>query len=924
MTSGSSTPVLSQQRAKEFADKWQHTKEEERYAKSFWTDFFRQLCGVDDEKIAGIEFEYPVQSVSTGRKNRIDVYWKNTVLIEHKSKGEDLDRAELQARGYLRSLPKGYQPKTLIICDFATFRIIDVRQNRTQEFLLKDLPKHINKFKFIISGNRPQFLEDEIEVDQKAAKLMANLYIELEKNNYGGHETSVFLSRLLFLLFGDDTNMWEHNLVKKILFATAENGSDVGETLSELFEFLNTSDAKRKKSEKFKDLPYINGGIFAENIQVIKFNKGMRAALIDAANYDWSGINPTIFGALFQLIKSKEERAALGEHYTSEENINKIIYPLFLDNLQERLTDAWSSKKELRLLRQHLGKIKLLDPACGCGNFLVVAYKHLRQFELELIARLQELEGKESDIGLDGTFGLSISLNQFYGIEIEEWPSQVARVAMFLTDHQENMRLEKITGAAPQRFPLNNAASIIQANALQVDWSSLVKIDENTFILGNPPFIGARMKSQEQKEDTLCVWGNTKGSGDIDYVGNWFVVAASFVKRHNCKYAFVATNSLSQGEQPVMLWNKLNEFGVRISFAYTTFKWQNDSKDAAAVHCIIVGIASLHEAVECTLWVQNTILETLEVSKSAHINGYLVHGPHADIQSRSNPIVRGIPRMDFGSMPNDGGFLSKISEIESNEIRRKDKVASKFIRRLIGAQELIDNENRFCLWLVDASPSDIANSSVLKERVRQVKQLRLASKRKATQRLADKPAEFGEIRQPTKTYLAVPGVSSETRKYIPMAYFEKEVIASNSLLTISGAPLWLFAILESKVFTVWNSIVSGRLESRFRISAEITYNNFPFVPLEESQIKLLENSAKKILETRESYTDSSLAELYGPVSMPKNLVKIHEENDKLVLDAFGLSISSTDNEILNALFLQLSKIIDQRLPMEESRDIKEF
>ena len=898
MTSGSSTPVLSQQRAKEFADKWQHTKEEERYAKSFWTDFFRQLCGVDDEKIAGIEFEYPVQSVSTGRKNRIDVYWKNTVLIEHKSKGEDLDRAELQARGYLRSLPKGYQPKTLIICDFTTFRIIDVRQNRTQEFLLKDLPKHINKFKFIISGNRPQFLEDEIEVDQKAAKLMANLYIELEKNNYGGHETSVFLSRLLFLLFGDDTNMWEHNLVKKILFATAENGSDVGETLSELFEFLNTSDAKRKKSEKFKGLPYINGGIFAENIQVIKFNKGMRAALIDAANYDWSGINPTIFGALFQLIKSKEERAALGEHYTSEENINKIIYPLFLDNLQERLTDAWSSKKELKKLRQDLAKIKIFDPACGCGNFLVVSYRHLRQLELELIVRLNNLEGTQDSLQLDGSMGLSVTLNQLYGIEIEEWPAQVARMALFLTEHQENLKLERITGESPKQFPIKNSTHIVIANSLSFDWNKLVTADENLKIIGNPPFLG-RVREKTQTTELIESFDGAKGSGNIDYVCAWYAKAAKFIGGSKTKVAFVSTNSIVQGEQPGILWEFLKRYNLGIDFAYQTFPWTNDASGQAAVYCVIIGFSDQKENNQNVKRLFDS--NSLEYKHVNSINRYLLDAPDRSIRNRKDALSPSLPKMKFGSMPHDGGFLL-LSVEEKQEIITSEPEASKFIRKLVGADELINNLERYCIWVKDEEAILANRIKSLRLRAEKVRKTRLESPSADAVAAASRPLTFKARRQPTSTYIAVPSVSSDKRVYIPIAVYPPEVIVTNLLLTIDCATDEIFALLNSSIFNIWNRKVSGRLGNAARVSAEITYNNFPVPELTGEQIDLLSTTGRDILNVRETFGAVKLAELYDPISMPEALRKAHDANDKVSLKIYGLSVKSNQDEILSRLF----------------------
>lgn len=908
MSSEKVIPTLSKQKAKDFVDKWQNTEEEIRYAQSFWTDFFQQLCGVNDEKIAGIEFQYPVKSDTTGRQNWIDVYWKNIVLIEHKSKGEDLDKAEFQARGYLRSLPKGYQPKTIIICDFATFRIIDVRQNRTHEFLLKDLPKNIHRFDFIVSGNRPQFLEDEIEVDQKAAKLMANMYIELENNDYTGHETSVFLSRLLFLLFGDDTNMWEHNLFKKILFTTAENGSDVGETLSELFEFLNTPNEKRKKREKFNGLPYVNGGIFAESIEVIKFNGKMRAALIDAANYDWSSINPTIFGALFQLIKSKEERGALGEHYTSEENINKIVYPLFLDKLQDRLTSSWNNKKELKALRLDLGKIKLLDPACGCGNFLVVSYKHLRQIELELIVRLQELDGKESDIGLDGAIGLSVGLHQLFGIEILEWPAQVARIALFLTDHQQNLKLKKITGDAPSRFPVTDSATIINDDALKIDWNEIVKFDGNLFILGNPPFLGSSWQSTEQRNDTKKLWGGSKGSSSLDYVANWYLIATKCIKGTQATCAFVSTNSITQGEQPAALWSKLGSLDIYIDFAHQSFSWTSDAAGKAAVHCVIIGFSAGAKTSKKELWIYDTPNSAPRLKLVDNINAYLLDAPNVLVFPRSKPLNPKIQQMRYGNMPNEFGYLANIYDEDLVELKANNDLAIKFIRPVIGAAEMLQDKKRYCLWLVDATPSEMNSSKFISERVEMVRKLRSESKRKATVALAKTPYLFQEVREQLGDYLAVPIISSETREYIPMKIFKKDVVPTNALLTIPSVEIHLFAVLQSKLFSLWLRTVGGKLESRLRISAEIVYNNFPFPDFSNEAKDLLTESGLSIINTREIHIGSSLADMYVPSTMPKNLRSAHNTNDALVLSLFDLKKDASDEIILEKLFKMYSRL----------------
>jgi type I restriction-modification system DNA methylase subunit len=893
-------PTLSKQAAKEFALKWRSAENEIRDYQSFWEDFFRHLCGVDDTKVAGIEFQFPVKSATSGNQNWIDVYWKNVAIIEHKSKGEDLDKAELQARGYLRSLAPGYRPRTLIISDFANFRIIDVKLNRTHEFKLDDLPENIHRFEHIISGSKPHALEEEITVDQEAAKLMANLYLELESNGYEGHETSVFLVRMLFLFFGDDTKMWEHNTVKQLLLNTKEDGSDVGKTISKLFTALNTSIKDRKTSVELSKFPYVNGGIFAEDIQEIDFNKKMRVALINAANYDWSTINPTIFGALFQLIKSKEERAALGEHYTSEENINKIIYPLFLESLQERLTDSWDSKKLLKELRRDLGKIRLLDPACGCGNFLVVAYRHLRQLELELLVRLQELEGKESDIGLDGSFGLQVGLQQLYGIEILDWPSQVARVALFLTDHQENLKLEKVTGSAYAKFPLLKSATILNKNALEIEWDTLFDFNLDTYVLGNPPFVGSLMLNLEQKLNQKVIWNNHPKSGIVDFVTNWFLLAAKYISKHGCQSAFVATSSIAQGEQPFILWSELNKFDVHISFAHSRFLWSNESSGMAAVACVIIGLSKKNESLK-SLWSYPSPKSEAVLELVANINSYLISGPEMLVSSRSEPLSSELKTMYFGSMPRDNGHLSKISESEAKEIR-SDNVASKYLRECVGADELLNGGQRYALWLEEASPAEISSSKILKARVAAVRKMRHESKAASTRKAADIAHLFVQRAQPKSSYIAVPGVSSENRMIIPMAYMPESTIATNALLTVADERLSTFAILQSKPFTIWASTVSGRLEGRIRISAEITYHNFPLPKISSTNRESLDMVGREILDARSAHLDSTLSELYSPGSTPLELLKLHDKCDKLVLAIFGLKSSASNQQILASLF----------------------
>jgi len=903
-------PELSRNAAAAFADKWKSYTDEKQHARGFWSDFFRALCGVDDEEVAGIEYEKRVKSTISGNQEYIDVYWKNVALIEHKSAGENLDKAELQARGYWLSLPPGYRPKTIIISDFLNFRLIDVALNRTHEFPLSKLPENIHRFEAIISGNRTRISEEEITVDQQAAKLMANLYLELEDHGFEGHETSVFLIRILFLLFGDDTGMWSKNSFLKLVMGTKEDGSDVGRKLDILFNVLNSPVGERSKDleDAFEDFPYVNGGIFAEKISVIDFNKKMRIALVDVANYDWTTINPTIFGSLFQLIKNKEARRELGEHYTSEENINKIVYPLFLDDLQERLATAWDSKKDLKKLRQDLARIKILDPACGCGNFLVVSYRHLRQLELELIVRLNHLEGTQDSLQLDGSMGLSVTLNQLHGIEIEEWPAQVARMALFLTDHQENLRLERITGATPNRFPIKESANIFNSNALEIQWDELLNFDEKTYILGNPPFVGTRLQNENQKVNQAQIWSGVKGGVLVDFVSNWFALGAKYIDKYGCSLAFVSTNSITQGEQPSVIWKYLSQYNAEISFAHRTFAWNNESSGQAAVHCVIIGLSQKGIHPIKRLWEYSELRGEPVLEPAKNINAYLLNGPNVLVAAAKKPIVKYAPYMVSGNKPRDGGFLSDLSLEEVEEIRNTDQVASKYIRELVGAEELLNIRNaRFCLWLVDCPPNEIKSSRTLKTRVEKV----LAERLSATSSkgaAANRPAIFETITQPKSKFIAVPSVSSAKRNYVPVDYLDASVIINNRVFSIETDDLLFFALLENSAFTAWVRVFSSRMKSDYMLAASTIYNTFPFPELSESQKIELRVSGKEILNIRSEFPTVSLGDLYDPVLMPPSLLKAHKNLDKQVLKAFSVSPNASESDILEALIKRYSEL----------------
>jgi type I restriction-modification system DNA methylase subunit len=905
------TPELSRHAAAAFAERWKNTTEELQHAQSFWADFFRTLCGIEDEKLAGIEYQKKVKGDVSGNQEYIDVYWKNVALIEHKSAGKSLDKAELQARGYLRSLPPGYRPKTIIVSDFVVIRIIDVALNRTHEFPLSKLPDNIHRFEAIISGNRTRISQEEITVDQEAARLMANLYLELEDHGFEGHETSIFLVRILFLLFGDDTGMWAKNTFLKLVMETKEDGTDIGSKLDTLFDVLNTPVEKRAKDpeEKFNNFPYVNGGVFEEKISIINFNKKMRVALVEVANYDWTTINPTIFGSLFQLIKDKEARRELGEHYTSEENINKIVYPLFLDELQERLASAWDNKKELKKLRQDLAKIKIFDPACGCGNFLVVSYRHLRQLELELIVRLNDLEGTQDSMQLDGAMGLSITLNQFYGIEIEEWPAQVARVALFLTDHQENLKLTRITGETQNRFPITDSATIIQGNALLVDWKTVLRMDEDTFILGNPPFIGMSWLSADQQEDNRRCFANygkwSSRTGRLDYVACWYAKAIPVIQEFNLQAAFVSTNSITQGDQARVLAPIFLNERIDISFAHDTFKWISETADGAAVHVVVIGIKSSKNQVKKTLFSTSEGTGILSVSHPKNINIYLVAGEDILVEKRTKPLLASLPDCTKGSQPTDGGHLFVDSNLVDSDTL--DIVARKYLRKFIGATEFLYSEDRWCLWLVDATPSEMKSSSFIKTRLKAVAEVRRKSPTPSVRNQADTPYLFTQIRQPMVEYLAMPEVSGHTRDYLPVEIFQPDVIVGNKVIFIPDPPTWLFGVISSSMFMLWVKTFAGRHGMSISISPGLTYFIFPFIAPGPEKIQIFERVMGELVAARRAHPNSTLADLYDPATMPKNLKDAHLELDALV-DALYLDGKKPNNEQrLEALILAYRK-----------------
>jgi hypothetical protein len=911
--------------ARRFAEKYKAASSEKRLGQSFWRDFFTQVVAIEDLMSAGIEFEYPVRSAS-GTINFIDVFWPAVLLIEQKSEGKSLDDAEKQARDYLIALSPALRPPTIVVSDFKRIRIVEVLAGNTFEFTLDSIVENLPRLELAIGKLAFEATKPELSADQKAVELMADLFVEFEKAGYGGHELSVFLVRILFLNFGDDTRMWKRTtrgMFADFIEATSADGMGVGGRLQELFQVLNTPNDKRPStlSPTLVDFPYVNGGLFSEQLPVFSFTAEMREALRRTTEYDWSKISPAIFGAMFQTVKSKEERRSLGEHYTSEANILKVIRPLFLDEFTERLQKAWDTPSALKKFHAELATYDYLDPACGSGNFLVVAYKRLRDIELKLMARLQELEGRQGDVFLDGRMGLSITLDQFHGIEINEWSSQIATVAMYLADHQANLEMEEVTGFSPHTFPLTTSAAIFHGNALALDWSSVCPIRLTTFIMGNPPFLGQSQQDQQQKEDTRAVWRNHPKTGVMDFVSNWYLLAARQMEKTGGSAAFVSTNSIAQGEQVPPLWQELSRYGMEIDFAHRTFNWTNEAAGKAAVHCVIVGFSrqSTKKSAKKRLWEYETPNSTPQLRIVPQINPYLIAGPEIAIESRTRPISDELVPLIWGSKPTDNGNLSKISKEEADRIREDDGIAAQYLRPIIGAQELIHGAERYCLWLEDASPQDLRNSPEIRKRVDAVQQFRLSSTAELTRRNARIPHLFVQRAQPKTEYIGVPLHSSVDRNYLPIAWVNPKIVALNSLSTIPQPNKALFAVLNSNVFNLWAKTVSGRIKSDIRISAEITYNNFPLRHLSQEERATLERTGQAILDARAMFEDSSLADLYGSSSMPLDLITAHKQNDKAVLKIFDLRPDASDDAILACLFFVYGEMTRGLLPAQRVR-----
>ena len=880
--------------SKDFAD----AHYEKGETQTFYNEFFN-IFGVNRRRVAS--FEEPVKKLGN-KQGFIDLFWKGVLLVEQKSEGRNLTKAKQQALDYFPGLKDNELPQYILVCDFQTFELYDLDNNKEYKFNLADLHKNVELFGFIAGYEKKEYKDFE-QANIQASELMGKLYDQLKESGYVEHDLELFLVRILFCLFADDTGIFTRDSFKFLIEErTNIDGSDTGMWLTQLFEVLNTPENKRQKNldEDLAAFPYINGSLFDKSVRIPSFDSKMRKALLDCCYFTWNSVSPAIFGSLFQCVADKEKRRTRGEHYTTEKNIMKTISPLFLDDLRAEFDklkkDKSNSKKsKLKAFHQKISKLKFLDPACGCGNFLVISYKEIRKLELDILKEL----GAETE--LDISLMSQIDVDNFYGIEIEEFPAKIAEVAMWICDHQMNIELSKAFGQYFARIPLKKAAHIINTNALTADWKEIVSPQELSYILGNPPFIGARMKSETQSEEMKIIFDNVSGCGDLDYVSAWYLKSAEYIQGSPIKVAFVSTNSITQGMQAGILWNILfNQWKIKIHFAHRTFMWNSEASGKAHVHCVIIGFANFDTNNKRIFDYHDIKGEAHEI-KAKNINQYLLDADERMILPRSTPICN-VPEMLFGSMPNDGGNLI-IEQKEYNDFIKQEAQATALIHKFLGAEEFINNKARYCLWLKDVNPQYIATLPLVKERIQKTQTYREKSKRQATRNLAQFPMLFGEIRQPNTDYLLIPRVSSERRKYIPIGFINKDVIASDAVLIVPNATLYEFGVLTSIMHMTWMKYICGRLESRYRYSKDIVYNNFPW-PLNatDKQKSNVKEKAQKILDIRAKYPDCSLAILYNPETMPADLSKAHNELDKAVDACYGKKSFATEAERMEFLF----------------------
>jgi hypothetical protein len=892
-------------RLQTFVHSFKDAADEQKQAAIFWTRFY-ECYGIQPE--SATIYEHAVHKLN-GARGRIDSFIPGLLIVEHKSKGKSLDIAYEQASDYFLALSAAERPKYIITSDFARFELHDLVTKASYKCTLSQLPSKASWFKFLLEGETAEIVE-ETPINREAAYAVSRIHEALLRANFKGHDLEIFLTRLLFCMFADDTSIFgENNMLRRLVENTRQDGADLGARLTELFDVFDQKldDRQKKLDDDLAAFPYVNGALFTERARIPAFDSGLRDLLMECVVLDWSGISPAIFGAMFQGVleahdtdsKRQVTRRELGAHYTSERNILRVINPLFMDDLRAELESARRSKVRLQELYDKLPTITFFDPACGCGNFLVIAYRELRRLEIEVIDELFNF--KHGKGLLDIATLCRVNVGQFYGIEIDDAAAHIARVAMYITDHQLNTEAAERFGNTRATVPLIASPHIVCGNALRIEWDSVLTAIKCSYVISNPPFVGAKFMDDGQRADTRLVFGEIESAGLLDLVAAWYVLATKYLaKNKETRCAFVSTNSIMQGEQVGVLWSWMLAHGMHIQFAHRTFKWSNEGKGNAAVHCVIVGFG-VNDGVKKTIYEYTDISKEPTARSASNINPYIVDAPDVVLTRKSKPVCA-VPEIGIGNKPIDGGNYL-FTTAEKQDFIAHEPASERWFRRWLGAEEYLNGHERWCLWVKNCSPEALRAMPNVMKRVKAVRDLRLASKSAPTVRLANNPTHFHVEFVPDREYMVIPEVSSERRLYIPLGYLPPDVMASNKLRILPNAALWQFGILQSSMHMAWARAVSGRLKSDYQYSISIVYNNFVWPKdLTEGRIEAIDLAAKQILVVRDMYKDSTLADLYDPLAMPSDLQRAHEANNRAVDKAYGYKGADDDASRVAYLF----------------------
>lgn len=893
-------------RAAAFSQEWADAKYERGETQSFYNDFF-EVFGIRRRRVA--TFEAPVKKLGE-KQGFIDLFWKGVLLVEQKSAGRDLTRARDQALDYFPGLKEHELPRYVLTCDFQLLELVDLETGEETRFALADLPQHVERFGFVM-GVEKRVFRDQDPVNIIAAELMGKLHDALKASGYDGHPLERLLVRLLFCLFADDTGIFpERGMLEDFVQnRTQPDGSDLGPRLAELFQVLDTPEDRRQSNldEDLQRFPYVNGELFSEALRIPAFDSKMRDRLLEACGFHWEKISPAIFGALFQSVMNAKERRAKGAHYTTEKNILKVIEPLFLNDLRAefaRLRDLKRGREAaLRAFQDKLAGLNLFDPACGCGNFLIIAYRELRALEIEVLKALYPT----GQLDLEAAALSKVDVNQFHGIEIDEFPARIAETAMWMMDHIMNNRLSLEFGQVFARIPLKAAPNIRHADALETDWAEVLAPEKCSYVLGNPPFIGAKIQTEAQRAQVRRIAALGKSGGTLDFVAAWFLKAGEYLRTSQARIGFVATNSITQGEQVAQLWPLLfDRYGLEITFAHRTFAWGSDARGKAHVHVVIIGLSSraLEPPVK-RLFSYSSVDGDPTESRHSAISPYLFDASslgdrHLVVREESRPL--GVaPKVVIGSKPIDGGHYI-FERAEADAFLLDEPKAKPFMRPFVGAEEYINGGDRWILYLRDAAPEQIRGMPNVAARISAVRQKRLDSPSAGTRALADFPTRFHVTVVPDRPFLCIPKVSSERRSYVPIGWLHPPTIPSDLVFVLEDASLERFALLTSSMHMAWLRNIGGRLKSDYRYSVGLVYNPFPWPNLEGADRSRLDTLAQSVLDARTAHPGATLADLYDPDVMPADLRKAHRALDLAVDRLYRKEAFADDRERVEHLF----------------------